>query len=293
MSQTYADVNRLFGDIVKVTPTSKVVGDMALMMVASDLTSADVLDPAREIAFPESVVSLFKGEQGFPPGGFPADISRRILRLTGSEQPPLPYRPGDRLPAVDLATARAKAEQECEQPLSEAQFSSWLMYPKQMREFCTHQRRYGDTSLLPTPVFFYGAQPLQEIAVEIDPGKTLLVALQSVSPDGEVARKVQFELNGQSRSVRVALATAGVQAARPLADPANPGHIAAPMPGAIVSVAVVKGQRVSAGSTLLALEAMKMETHVTADREAEVEQVLVAPGDRVQAKELILVLKPL
>jgi pyruvate carboxylase len=293
VSQTYADVNRLFGDIVKVTPTSKVVGDMALMMVASDLTSADVLDAAREIAFPESVVSLFKGELGFPPDGFPADISRKVLRLTASQEPPQPYRPGDRLPAVDLATARARAEQECEQPLTEAQFSSWLMYPKQMREFCAHQRRYGDTSLLPTPVFFYGAQPLQEIAVDIDPGKTLLVALQSVSPDGDTAQKVQFELNGQSRLVRVALAAADAQASRPLADPGNPGHIAAPMPGAIVSIAVAKGQRVSAGSTLLAMEAMKMETHVTADRDAEVEQVLVEPGDHVQAKELLLVLRPL
>jgi pyruvate carboxylase len=293
VSQAYADVNRLFGDIVKVTPTSKVVGDMALMMVASDLTSADVLDPAREIAFPESVVSLFRGELGFPPDGFPADISRRILRLSGQEQPPAPYRPGDRLPAVDLVAARRQAEQECEQPLSEAQFSSWLMYPKQMRELCAHQHRYGDTSLLPTPVFFYGAQPQQEIAIEIDPGKTLLVALQSLTSDGDTAQKVQFELNGQSRSVRVALTAAGTTAARPLADPGNPGHVAAPMPGAIVSVAVMTGQRVSAGSTLLALEAMKMETHVTADRDAEVEQVLVAPGDRVQAKELLLVLRPL
>ncbi|WP_375138796.1 pyruvate carboxylase [Piscinibacter defluvii] len=293
VSQTYADVNRLFGDIVKVTPTSKVVGDMALMMVASDLTPEAVLDPAREINFPESVVSLFKGELGFPPDGFPAEVSRKILRLAPGEVPPGPYRPGDRLAPVDLASARRQAEQECEQPLSEAQFSSWLMYPKQMREFCAHQRRYGDTSQLPTPVFFYGPQPQQEIAVEIDPGKTLLVALQGVAPDGETAQKVQFELNGQSRTVRIALASAGAAASRPQADPGNPGHVAAPMPGAIVSVAVAKGQRVGAGSTLLALEAMKMETHVTADRDAEVEQVLVAPGDRVQAKELIVVLKPL
>ncbi|MFO1270435.1 MAG: pyruvate carboxylase [Rubrivivax sp.] len=293
VSQTYADVNRLFGDIVKVTPTSKVVGDMALMMVASDLTAADVLDPAREIAFPESVVALFRGELGFPPDGFPPEVSRKILRLGEGEAPPAPYRPGDRLPAVDLAAARKQAEQDCEQVLSEAQFSSWLMYPKQMREYCAHVRRFGDTSLLPTPVFFYGAQPQQEIAVEIDPGKTLLVALQSVAPDGEAAQKVQFELNGQSRTVRVALAAANGSAARPQADPGNPGHVAAPMPGAIVSVAVTKGQRVSAGHTLLALEAMKMETHVTADRDAEVEQVLVVPGDRVQAKDLIVVLRPL
>jgi pyruvate carboxylase len=294
VSQAYADVNRLFGDIVKVTPTSKVVGDMALMMVASDLTPADVLDPAREIAFPESVVQLFNGELGFPPDGFPEALTRKVLRLAPDQAAPASYRPGDRLPPVDLEAARVKAEQACGQPLDERQLSSYLMYPKQMRELCEHQRRFGDTSQLPTPVFFYGAQLQQEIAVDIDPGKTLLVALQSVTPDGEGAQKVQFELNGQSRTVRVQSAgAAGSAQARPLADPSNPSHVAAPMPGAVVSVAVAVGQRVSAGNTLLGLEAMKMETHVLAERDGEVEQVLVKPGERVQAKELLIVLRPL
>jgi pyruvate carboxylase len=288
VSQTYADVNRLFGDIVKVTPTSKVVGDMALMMVSSDLGAAQVLEPAREVAFPESVVSLFKGELGFPPDGFPEDISRKVLKAA----PPSPYRPGDRLPAVDLEAERQRAERECEMKLDDQQLASYLMYPKVMREFCAHQRQHGDTSVLPTPVFFYGPQPLQEMALEIDPGKTLLVTLQSVTPDGDAAQKVQFELNGQPRTVRVLRPEAGGAAqGRPVADPGNAFHVAAPMPGAIVSVAVQKGQRVSAGSTLLALEAMKMETHVTADRDAEVEAVLVVPGDRVQAKDLLVVLK--
>jgi pyruvate carboxylase len=291
VSQTYADVNQLFGDIVKVTPTSKVVGDMALMMVASDLTPQDVSDPAREVAFPESVVSLFKGELGFPPDGFPAALSRKVLKLGCDEQPPEAYRPGDRLPPVDMLALRQQAEAECEQPLDEQQLASYLMYPKVTREFFAHQRNFGDTSVLPTPVFFYGPQPQQEMALEIDPGKTLLVALQSISDDGEAAKKVQFELNGQSRTVRVQR-TDGAQAAmRPVADPNNPLHIAAPMPGGIVSVAVTVGQHITAGSTLLALEAMKMETHVTADRDGVVEAVLVVPGDRVQAKDLLVVLK--
>lgn len=292
VSQTYADVNKLFGDIVKVTPTSKVVGDMALVLVAGDLKAEDVLDPAREIAFPDSVVSLFKGELGFPPDGFPPVASRRVLKLGEGEAPPEPYRPGDRLPAVDLAAARAKGEAEFGVPLDEQQLSSWLMYPKVYRDFIEHQKKYGDTSVLPTPVFFYGPQPGQEIALEIDPGKTLLVALQAVTPDGEGAQKVQFELNGQSRTVRVAKAGAGGASARPQAEPGNPWQVAAPMPGAIVSVSVLPGQRVGPGSTLLALEAMKMETHVTADREAEVVSVHAAPGDRVQAKDLLVVLKP-
>jgi pyruvate carboxylase len=298
VSQTYADVNRLFGDIVKVTPTSKVVGDMALMMVAGDLQVPDVLDPAREVAFPESVVSLFKGELGFPPDGFPDDISRKVLKLADDAAPPAPYRPGDRLPAVDLAAARRQAEAECEQALDERQLSSWLMYPKVMREFCAHARAHGDTSVLPTPVYFYGPQLAQEMAIEIDPGKTLLIALQSITPDDESALKVQFELNGQTRMMRVqkaagpAAGAAGAPKGRKVADSSNPLHVAAPMPGGIVSVAVKPGQKVSAGSTLLALEAMKMETHVAADRDAVVLELLVAPGDRVQAKDLLIVLGP-
>ena len=293
MSRAYADVNRLFGDIVKVTPTSKVVGDMALMMVGNDLTPQAVLDPAREVAFPESVVSLFKGELGFPPDGFPEAISRKVLKLGAEAKPPQPYRPGDRLAPVDLAVAQAQAEVDCGQPLDARQLASYLMYPKVMRDFCEHQRAHGDTSVLPTPVFFYGPQLQQELALDIDAGKTLLVVLQSITPDGEAAHKVQFELNGQTRTVRVARADAGAAAGgRPVAEPGNPWQVAAPMPGAIVNVAVAPGQRISAGSTLLSLEAMKMETHVAADRDAEVEAVHVAPGDRVQAKDLLIVLRP-
>jgi pyruvate carboxylase len=292
VSQAYADVNRLFGDIVKVTPTSKVVGDMALMMVAGDLTVDAVLDPAREVTFPESVVALFKGELGFPPDGFPQNIGRKVLKLSANAQLPTPYRPGDRLPPVDLEAARQQAERECEQTIDDRQLASYLMYPKVTRDYYAHLRAYGDTSMLPTTVFFYGAQPQQEIAVEIDPGKTLLVALQSITPDGEAAQKVQFELNGQPRTVRIARDdAAGAAGSRQVADAGNPWHVAAPMPGAIVNVAVAVGQRISAGSTLLSLEAMKMETHVATDRDAEVEAVLVAPGDRVQAKDLLIVLR--
>ncbi|MCD0416839.1 pyruvate carboxylase [Rubrivivax sp. JA1024] len=292
VSRAYADVNRLFGDIVKVTPTSKVVGDMALMMVSQDLTPADVADPARDIAFPESVVSLFRGELGFPPDGFPEALSRKVLKLAPEAAPPAPYRPGDRIPPVDLDAAREKAERDCGTKLDDRGLASWLMYPKVAREYHEHLRRYGDVSMLPTPVFFYGPQPQQEIAVEIDPGKSLLVMLQSVAPDGDTAHKVQFELNGQARTVRVPRAGVQAAAARPMAEPGNPWQVAAPMPGAIVSVAVAPGQHVAPGDTLLALEAMKMETHVAADREAVVEAVHVKPGERVQAKELLILLKP-
>jgi len=294
VSQAYAEVNQMFGDIVKVTPTSKVVGDLALMMVANDMSAADVCDPAKEIAFPESVVSLFKGELGFPPDGFPAELSRKVLR----GEPPAPYRPGDQIPPVDLDAARAAAEAACEEPLDDRQLASYLMYPKQAVDYHAHVRNYSDTSVVPTPAFLYGLQPQEEVAIDIAAGKTLLVSLQGTHPDAEEGLiKVQFELNGQSRTALVEQRSTTAQAAaarhsRPVAEPDNPLHIAAPMPGSIVTVAVQPGQRVAAGTTLLALEAMKMETHLAAERDCEIAVVHVKQGDRVAAKDLLIELKP-
>ena len=288
VSKAYADVNKLFGDIVKVTPTSKVVGDMAIMMVANDLTPANVADAAHDTAFPESVVALFKGELGFPPDGLPADLSRKVLKA----EPPVAYRPGDQLPPVDLEAFRTKAAEEAGMPLDDAQLASALMYPKVAREFHQHLVQHGDVSVLPTPTFFYGMKPGDEVALEIDPGKTLLVSLQSIHEDEAAgAAKVQFELNGQSRMAIVPRAGAANAAQREIAEPGNPLHVGAPMPGAIVTVPVAVGQHVKAGATLLSLEAMKMETHITAEREGVVERVLVKPGDRVQAKDLLIVWK--
>lgn len=292
VSRAYADVNQLFGDIVKVTPTSKVVGDMALMMVANDLSVEDVRDPAKDIAFPDSVVSLFKGELGFPPDGFPAELSRKVLR----SEPPKPYRPGDHIAEVDLEQARAQGEQACRQPLDDRQLASYLMYPKQTAEYYAHVRAYSDTSVLPTSAFLYGPQPQEEVAVEISPGKTLLISLQGQHADTEDDTiKVLFELNGQSRSARVerraAVQAGQARRTRSQADPGNALHIASPMPGSVVTVAVQPGQRVAAGSTLLALEAMKMETHIAAERDCEIAAVHVQPGDRVAAKDLLIELK--
>ena len=249
-------------------------------------------DPAKEIAFPESVVSLFKGELGFPPDGFPEALSRKVLR----GDPPAPYRPGDQLAAVDLDAARAQGEAACEQPLDDRQLASYLMYPKQTADYHAHLRAYSDTSVLPTPAFLYGLQPQEEVAVDIDAGKTLLVSLQGQHADGEEGMvKVQFELNGQSRTAvieqRSTVLAGPARKSRPVADQENPLHIAAPMPGSIVTVPVQPGQRVSAGSTLVALEAMKMETHIAAERDCEIAAVHVQPGDRVASKDLLIELK--
>ena len=290
VSQAYADVNRLFGDIVKVTPTSKVVGDMALFMVANDLTPDEVLDPAREISFPDSVVSLFKGELGFPPDGFPKALSDKVLRGAA----PLAGRAGDFLPAVDLEAARKDAEASVGRQVSDADLASWLMYPKVYKDYVAHHARYGDVSRLPTPVFFYGLTDRQEISVEIDKGKTLVIRQtgSSDTPDEEGRVKVFFELNGQPRLLRVAKEGAVATGKRhPKADDGNPNHIGAPMPGAIVTVAIHAGQKITKGTPLVSIEAMKMETALTADRDAVVKQVHVKPGDKVSAKDLLVELQ--
>ncbi len=168
VSKAYADVNILFGDIVKVTPTSKVVGDMALFMVANDLKPQDVSNPEREIAFPESVISLFKGELGFPADGFPKDLEKKVLK----GEKPLAGRAGDFLPEVDLEAKRAEAAAVIGRHVNDTDLASYLMYPKVFRDYAEHRRLYSDVSLLPTSPFFYGLRDREEIGVDIDKGKT-------------------------------------------------------------------------------------------------------------------------
>ncbi|MCB1886371.1 MAG: pyruvate carboxylase [Rhodocyclaceae bacterium] len=287
VSRAYADVNQLFGDIVKVTPTSKVVGDMALFMVANDLTPAEVQNPNREIDFPESVVQLFRGELGYPADGFPKDLAARILR--GAR--PIEGRVGATLAAVDLDAARSEAESAIGRQVSDTDLASHLMYPKVFRDFAAHRKQYGDVGQIPTPAFFYGLQDLDEISVDIDKGKTLVIRQtgRSDTVDEEGKIKVFFELNGQPRTVRVAKAgIQGTGAARPLAKDGDPKQVGAPMPGMIATVSVKPGQKVKKGDPLLSLEAMKMETLLTAPEDGTIAAIHVKPGETVQAKELLV-----
>jgi pyruvate carboxylase len=287
VSKAYADVNILFGDIVKVTPTSKVVGDMALFMVANDLKPEEVKNPEREVAFPESVISLFKGELGFPADGFPKALETKVLK----GEKPLAGRAGDFLPEVDLEAKRHEAEVAIGRHVNDTDLASYLMYPKVFRDYAEHRRIYSDISLLPTSPFFYGLRDREEIAVDIDKGKTLVIRQtgRSDTVDEEGKVKVFFELNGQPRTVRVPKAgLAGSGRSRPKAEEGNVAHIGAPMPGAVVTVAVKPGQKVKKGDPLLSIEAMKMETMLTAERDASVLTVHVKPGDAVNAKDLLL-----
>ncbi len=288
VAEAYAAVNRLFGDVIKVTPTSKVVGDMALFMVTNDLTPEAVLDPKREIAFPESVVQFFRGELGQPPGGFPEALQRKVLKGAA----PLTVRPGSVLPAVDLDAARAEVENKVHRHVSEQELASYLMYPEVFVDYAKHRRHYGRVSALPTQVFFYGLEVGEEIAVNIERGKTLIIRYLATSdPDDDGQRTIFFELNGQPRTVKVAdRALAGSARTHRKADESDPGQIGAPMPGLIVSVSAAAGQSVDKGDRLFTIEAMKMETAVYAAAPGVVEEVAAPAGTRVEAHDLVLVI---
>lgn len=287
IAKAYADVNQLFGDIVKVTPTSKVVGDMALFMVMNGLSPQDVLDPTRDIAFPDSVVSLFRGELGRPTDGFPPELAAKVLQ----GEPPLPGRPGLGLAPADLEEERSHASKIAGHHASDQELASYLMYPKVFADFHAHLRQYGDVSVLPTSTFFNGLKAGDELAVRIDAGKTLAIRLQGISTaeDADQTQELFFEVNGQPRLLRVE--RAGKQAStrdRAKAEPGNSSHVGAPMPGLVASVAVRVGQRVRRGDTLLCIESMKMESSVCAERDGCVSELLVATGQMVAAKELLI-----
>lgn len=287
VAQAYHDVNLMFGDIVKVTPSSKVVGDMALMMVSQDLTVADVENPAKDIAFPDSVVSMLRGDLGQSPGGWPAKLQKKALK----ESKPITVRPGSLLKPADLKASRKEIEQKLERKLSEYEFASWLMYPKVFTDFAAAQETYGPVSVLPTPTYFYGMKSEDEIFLDIEKGKTLVVrclAIGDVDEKGMVT--VFFELNGQPRRVRVPDRAHGASAAkaRRKAEPGNEAHVGAPMPGVVSALSVAAGQAVKAGDVLLSIEAMKMETALHAERDGTVAEVLVKAGDQIDAKDLLI-----
>jgi pyruvate carboxylase len=282
----YAEVNRMFGDIVKVTPTSKVVGDMALFMVANGLTPSDVVDGPRELAFPESVVELFEGKLGQPVGGFPEKLQKRVLK----GRTPMTTRPGANLPPADIEGTRQLLETQLKRPVTDREVVTHLLYPRVFGEFLTHEAKYSDLSVLPTTVFFYGMEKGEEVSADIEPGKTLFMKFLTVGDahlDGK--RLVFFELNGQPREVPVVdKALVGAVHVHPKAEPGNPKHIGAPMPGLVVGVNIVPGEEVSAGHKLVTMEAMKMETTVYAEHAGKIAEVLVSPQLQIEAGDLLL-----
>jgi len=234
------------------------------------------------------VVEYFHGDLGQPYGGFPEALQAKVLK--GAE--PLRVRPGEVLEPLDLDAERAEAERKVRRHVSDRELASYLMYPRVFMEFAEHQRLHGDVSVLPTPVFFFGLRRDDELFVDIERGKTLVIRFLAVGEaDDEGRRTIFFELNGQPREVKVtdtSLAPTGP--GRRMADEGDPAHVAAPMPGLVVAITAHVGDRVQRGDRLLSIEAMKMETGVFAERDGVVEEVLVAAGAQVDTKQLLMVL---
>ena len=281
----YAEVNQMFGDIVKVTPTSKSVGDMALFMVANEVSAHDVLNGEREYSYPASVVDLIGGAMGHPPGGFPEKVKQRILK----GKPSFEGRPGDSLPPADFEAEKQKLKKVLNREGTHQEALTSILYPRVYEDFAKHALAHSDTSELPTHVFFYGMQAGEEIAVSIEEGKTLIIKYLTKGiphPDGR--RSVFFELNGQPRDVLILDKAEEPKTPRnQKADPGNPKHIAAQMPGMVVNVAVTAGAKVVKGQKLMVLEAMKMETTITAERDGTIAEVLVKSGSQVETGDLV------
>lgn len=293
--RAYREADGLLGELIKVTPSSKAVGDLALFMVQNDLTGASLIERAPDLNLPESVIGLLKGRLGRPPYGFPEDLQSAVLK--GDQ--PLEDRPGAYLDPADFEALREEIRElavndPVQRTPDDRDVLSRILFPEVFREYVVHRANYGDTSVLDTPTFFYGLETGERVAVEIEPGKTLIIRLISVGEErADGTRSVVFELNGHAREVRVRDLGARVDAeVRPKADPNDWAEVGASMPGKIVQLLVQPGDTVYKGDQLLIAEAMKMETSVTSPRDAVVEDVLVRQGESVDAGDLLMRLGP-
>ena len=288
--EAYATANRLVGDIVKVTPSSKVVGDLALFLVTNKLTADDVMNSTVPLSFPRSVVEMMQGLLGEPEGGWPKPFQQIVLKSAHAE--PIVGRPGASMAPADFTAAAKEIQAKTHREPSDEDVLSYLLYPQVYLDYQKHVAQFGDTSTIPTTNFFYGLQPGEEASSEIERGKTLIIkflTMGEVKEDG--TRTVFFELNGQPRAVSVVDRSVSATVKRhPKADPDNAAHIASPMPGKVSSVPVRTGQAVKQGERLLSIEAMKMETAVYSPRDGKIGEIHVDAGSAVEARDLLLVL---
>lgn len=288
VKEMYKTVNGMLGDIVKVTPSSKMVGDMAIFMVQNGLTPENIVERGEALTFPDSVVSYFKGMMGQPAWGFPEDLQRVVLK--GEE--PITCRPGELLPPVDFEWARSEVE-KFYPAASDRTVISWCLYPKVVEEFCRHRKEYGYIMRMGSHVFFNGLALGETNKISIEEGKTLVIkynGLGDLNEDG--TRNVYFDLNGMSRTVAVPDRNADVQV-HPvaMADPEDKSQVGASIPGMVSKVSVKPGDKVEKNQVIAVIEAMKMETSVVARMSGVVEKVLVAEGTSVKAGELLIAMK--
>ena len=286
VKRMYARVNTMFGDVVKVTPSSKIVGDMALFMVQNNLSEEDILTKGSTLDFPDSVVEFFEGYLGQPYGGFPEELQRVILK----DKKPITVRPGELLENVDFIKLKEKLTEEIGTEPTDFDVIAYALYPKVFVDYTKKVDQFGDISVLDTPTFFYGLRLGEEIEVEIERGKTLIVKLVAIGqPQADGTRVIYFELNGQPREIVVKDESIKVTvAAKIKADPTNETHLAASMPGTVVKVLVEKGEKVDRGDHLIITEAMKMETTVQAPFSGIVKDIFVKNGEAIQTGDLLI-----
>ncbi|RNF40712.1 pyruvate carboxylase [Planococcus salinus] len=282
----YSRVNLLFGDVVKVTPSSKVVGDMALFMVQNGLDETTVLTKGEKIDFPESVIEFFEGYIGQPYGGFPKELQKVILK--GRE--PITVRPGELLEPANFDAIKTSLYDMLERPITSHEVLAYALYPKVFEEYSKTNMQFGDVSVLDTLTFLYGMRLDEEIEVEIEKGKTLMVKLVSIGePQKDGTRIIYFELNGQPREVHIQDMTVETDSAvKPKADMTNESHIAATMPGTVLKVLTENGAKVQRGDHLLVTEAMKMETTVQAPFNGVVKAIHVGANEGISTGDLLI-----
>ncbi|MBB4824062.1 pyruvate carboxylase [Sporosarcina luteola] len=285
----FSRVNLLFGDIVKVTPSSKVVGDMALFMVQNQLDEETVITRGKSIDFPESVIEFFEGYIGQPYGGFPEELQQIVLK----GRQPITVRPGELLDDINFEELKQKIDEMVEGRATMQDALAYALYPKVFEEYSAIKKQFGDVSVISTPEFLFGMRLGQEIEVEIERGKTLIVKLVSIGePQSDGTRIMYFEMNGQPREVLIQDMSVEADVVRKQkADPANDMHIAATMPGTVLKVAVSTGAKVKRGEHLLITEAMKMETTIQAPFSGTVKAIHVTAGEAISTGDLLLELE--
>lgn len=283
--KTYEEVNALLGDVVKVTPSSKSIGDLAIFLITKGVKPEDLVNLPSETGFPQSVIDLVSGNLGQPKGGWPKAVQKVIL----GKQKPLRGRPGASAPKVDLKKESQSLKKKLGSRYTDDDLFSSLMYPQVYNEFQDFKKKYGDVSVLPTTAYFHGLEPGEEISIRIEEGKTLFIKLLHVGdPDEKGIRSLTFELNGKARTTMVQdKSVKGDSKAREKADPSNSKHVAAPIPAMISSIATSVGKTVVKGDKIAVLEAMKMQTTLYASSDGTVDEILVKVGDSVESKDLI------
>lgn len=288
VKHNFAVANRLFGDIIKVTPSSKIVGDFALFMTANGLSEQDIFDKGETLSFPESVKEFFRGEIGLPEGGFPARLQALVLK----GEKPISGRPNSLLPPLDWEAEYQAFCVRFPEFADETHFLSYKLYPKVFEEFAAFQGRFGEVWQIPTPEFFYPMNDGAEISVTLGPGKTILIRKLGASSqvDENGFRVVSFEMNGQVRRVRVRDQAHKVVKESHRKSEGIDTHIAAPLQGKLSQLYVKEGDTLQKGQALFTIEAMKMETTVSATRDGVVKTVVLKPGTLVESEDLVLIL---